>query len=151
MRYVATAILISLALGGCVSSQSKKLDVATASLSEAKAKCDAQTFRTRVEAARCANTAEETYLLPAFPYPDLVRLKIATRTVLAEKVDRGQLTQAEADLEMARQMSQATSEIEKRTLAKRAVGAQESAASSLDRATQQPSLCSYSRAGLNCI
>ena len=151
MRNVAAAVVFGLALAGCVSSQSKKLNDATASLTAAKAKCDVQTFRTRTEAARCANEAEEAYLLPAFPYPDLVRLKIATRTALAEKVDRGQITQAEADLEMARQMSQASSEIEKRTLAKRAVGAQESAASSLDRATRQPSICSYTQAGVNCL
>jgi hypothetical protein len=77
--------------------------------------------------AACANEAERP--LGAFqPYPDLLELKFANRLALSAKMDRGQITYEDAQLESAKLNSQVMAEFERRTNAKRAVNAQEIAA-----------------------
>ncbi len=74
-----------------------------------QAACRAQPFRTAVERARCLNDASERVLPLAGRNEDLLRVQMARRIVLAEKVDARQITQAEADLQMAEGLSGAIS------------------------------------------
>lgn len=53
--------------------------------------------------ARCINAAEEkAYRSSGISGGDLVSVRLATRMAIAEKQDKGQMTEAEAELEFAR-------------------------------------------------
>ncbi|BAQ43965.1 hypothetical protein [Methylobacterium aquaticum] len=148
---LVTVVVVAGLVAGCQSSKEKQIEAATSSLQAAKVKCDATPFRTSVERARCANTAEETFLVPVFPDSDLVRLKMAARMSLAEKVDARQISQADADLEMARVTSQGVAETERRFNQRRSIAAQENLAASVRRATTSPSLCAGGPNVVGCI
>ncbi|MGX7706309.1 hypothetical protein [Methylobacterium sp. Gmos1] len=110
-------------LGGCVSGR----DRAAISAAEAGvADCKARTFRTAVERARCLNAAAEAAAPAAGSSGDLFRVAQNTRLVLAEQVDRKEITQAEADLKMSQTMAGLVSEDERRANARRALRIQAS-------------------------
>jgi hypothetical protein len=100
-------------------------------MSEAVQKClatyPAEALKVAVARANCLNAAE-AIIRPIYRYPDLLDLKAATRLALAEKVDRGALTQADANLQFAQSNSQMTAEELRRANADRTVSAQEQAA-----------------------
>jgi hypothetical protein len=79
--------------------------------------------------ARCFNSAEEI-MRPLFPYPDLLDLRMATRTSLAEKEEHGQLTHNDAVLQFAQFHSQNVAEEQRRLNSNRSTAAQELAADS---------------------
>lgn len=112
-------------LAGCVSSRDK----AAISAAEAGvADCKAKTFRSAVERARCLNAAAEIAAPAVGDSADLFRVAQNTRLVLAERVDRGQITQAEADLQMSQTMAGLVSEDNRRATAQRSAAAQEALA-----------------------
>jgi hypothetical protein len=100
-------------------------------LDAAEDKCAAtypKTKRTNaVPRARCFNEASDRFTRPNYPFPDLLDLAHANSMVLAEKVEKGQLTEAEAAQQYAAMASQVTTEAQRRILANRAVSAQETA------------------------
>jgi hypothetical protein len=65
---------------------------------------------------------------PAVTYPDLMDLFIARRMAVAEQVERGQITIAQANESIATKQSEIVAEEQRRNLANRSVAAQESAA-----------------------
>lgn len=66
-----------------------------------------------------------------FPDPDLLRYKQTLRLSLAEKVDKGTMSQTEADLEYSRGMSQIVSEFKARSSSRQMVDAQYETARSM--------------------
>lgn len=89
-------VLLSAVLAGCVSAQSRMAK----DIEVEKAACRSQNFSKKVPLARCINAAEAK---AASVYPaDLLQLRLASRMVIAEKQDKGQLTDAEAELEYAK-------------------------------------------------
>lgn len=112
------ALAASLALGGCLSAKQRE---ATAAANQADADCKAQPFKTAVALAECRNNAMRL-AMPATSAAnrDLLELGLAQRMVLAEKVDRHQITQAEADLEMAKMKTTLVSTEQNRIAAARA-------------------------------
>lgn len=84
--------------------------------------------------ARCVGEAERP-LIATVPvgYRDLFEVKAATRTALSAKLDRGEISPEDAQLEAARANSQLMAELEKRQLARRAVEAQEDSAAAAYR------------------
>lgn len=97
---VVVVLAVTLALGGCLSAKQRE---ATAAANQADAQCKAQIFKSAVALAQCRNDAMRL-AMPATTAAnrDLLELALAQRMVLAEKVDRHEITQAEADLEMAK-------------------------------------------------
>jgi membrane-bound lytic murein transglycosylase B len=108
---VKTALLVvlaALALAGCAPTMSPEA-VATAQ-SEEKA-CDAG--HTHVERARCRNAVYAKYGETG----DLANVRQTERVALAEKVDAGTMTQAEAEAEFAKTVADTNSESRRRTAA----------------------------------
>ncbi|MCK1401965.1 hypothetical protein IVB45_17820 [Bradyrhizobium sp. 4] len=80
-----------------------------------------------IEKNRC-NAAAASVIRPFTPYPDLFDNYWAKRAVLAERLQGGKLTLAEANAEATQIQSDVAAEEQRRNLASRSVGAQESAA-----------------------
>lgn len=148
MLRVACVVAAGLSLGGCVTNavqRQREADV-TAAVQKAATACDARTYPTARARATCLNEVEERIVGPAFPYADLFKTKLLTRTVLAEKVDARQMTQAEADLHLAQATTRLTSEAELRSNSRRSVVAQEAVAA----AASDPVMCIRSGRVTNC-
>jgi hypothetical protein len=92
--------------------QQAKLDLAQAKV-DCRARDAAGEFKTRVQFAKCVNEAEQRFMGPSVP-GDLLAIRIATRTVLFEKLDRKEITQAQAELEFAQMQSQLSNEEQQR-------------------------------------
>lgn len=63
--------------------------------------------------AACVN-AYERRIYASHPYQDLLGLRLAYRSALAERVDKGQITRAQYDLRMAQVINQIDNEIRTR-------------------------------------
>ena len=73
-------------------------------------------------------------VFPFLRYPDLGRLDMANRLVIAERLSEGQISEAEADQQFSQLHSQIVAEEQRRNLANRSVSAQETAAAAASRA-----------------
>lgn len=118
-------VSVSIVLGGCGIAQREE---AKRNASDGIAACRAQTWPNAVARAKCINEAETPIRGALRTGQDLFDLRQATRLVLAEKIDRKEMTEAEANLEFAKATSQLVSADNQRSLATRSVAAQERAA-----------------------
>lgn len=105
---LAAVFGLASALGGCVSVD----DQVSAEIETRRGACRQQTFRSHVERARCHNAAEVR--LDEVWGADLAAVRWQTRLVIAEKTDRKQLTEAEAELEFAKVNADLTSQATRR-------------------------------------
>ena len=126
---IAVLVVIG-ALAGCVQApddRRAKLDAESNAVNAAKAQClaDYRAGKTKTLAgrARCENAAEEPFK-HAFD-DDLFRVRQLARVAIAERMDRGEITQAEAELEFARVVADFNTQQRARILALRSVKAQE--------------------------
>jgi hypothetical protein len=83
---------------------------------------------TAVARAQCTNNAL-SILRPILPYPDLWDVYMASHIVIAERVQKGQISIAEANEVLAQKRSDLAPEEQRRLLANRSVAAQENIAS----------------------
>jgi hypothetical protein len=102
---------IALALAGCVDDGPSP--EAVASFERDKAACAA--FQTALARAKCFNGVVDRYVRPTVRDQDLLTLEEAERVSLAEKVDAGKMTEAEADLQLAQARSGIFSELQRRS------------------------------------
>ncbi len=140
-RWIAAMGLAGLLAACGIAQQAERreaLQKATAASSAAKADCERRFTPVRrgqvANWANCLNEAERL-LLPFYPYPDLLELKFASRASLGAKLDRGQISEEDAQLEAARLSSQLTAELDRRRQARRAVEAQETMAAAAYRSS----------------
>jgi hypothetical protein len=112
---------VSLALCGCAGNSGGPTQAATdaalkSGFEAAKADCQARfpvsPGRNHVAHARCLNEYVTSVLL-RLRYPDLSVLISTKRIELAEKVDKGTMTEAEADAELAQTRAKAQRELRK--------------------------------------
>ncbi len=129
---VIVAVAFVLALGGCVGTA----DELSAEIAAARNACRQREFKTSVEGARCHNMAEAR--LGELRGQDAVAIRLQTRLVLAEKVDRGQITEAEAELEFAKANADLNSKATQRLQAQQLIDAQYEAAQAQRRLAQRP-------------
>jgi hypothetical protein len=117
MRSVSI-LLVCLSVGGCVGIQAREAREAFgADVAECKARWPEITRETALPYAHCISDAEEATILPTSgSMSDLVAQRIALRNVLAERVAAGQITPAEASLQLARSNSEMNSEAMSRTM-----------------------------------
>jgi outer membrane murein-binding lipoprotein Lpp len=108
---VAIAAIVGSLLAGCVAGPSAE-DMAA--VQTGKAQCDR--LSTSTARARCEVANANKYLRRYVPQGslDLADVAEAQMLVLAQKVDAGQMTQAEADLELAQAKSRLISEEQQR-------------------------------------
>jgi hypothetical protein len=151
------AVLISLTMAGCGLVRQRELqaqrEALTAQSQAAMAQCDAAypagNVKTVVARAKCQTDAL-AILRPISPYPDLMDVFITTRIAIAERVQNGQLTIAQANELIATKRSELVAEEQRRTLANRSVVAQENvAAASLSAAG--PHTCTRIGSTVNCF
>jgi RecB family exonuclease len=108
MRVVGV-VLSLLVLAGCANHEKAKADRAAAQQS-----CRAMP-EWSVARAHCFNAAQRTYMTAIeYPYSDLVRLAETKRVVIAEQVEAGKLTKAEADAAWADVRMTVNSEADRR-------------------------------------
>jgi hypothetical protein len=105
--------------------------------------------KTAVARAKC-QTEAWAILRPTMPYPDLLDLLIAKRLAIAERVEKGQLTIAEANEAIASARSEVTAEEQRRSLANRSVSAQEGIAAASASAAG-PHSCTRFGNTVNCF
>jgi PBP1b-binding outer membrane lipoprotein LpoB len=107
---IALILTLALALAGCVNNELSP--EAKANLAQARAACALE--KPAVAAAKCQNAVDDEYIRPRLRTPDLLDLYQAERVELAEKVDSGAMTPAEADLKLAQTKTAIISEDEQR-------------------------------------
>jgi hypothetical protein len=96
------------------------------------------TLKSYLASAQCSNPRiREAYQRSGYPFMDLIDLRDAVRAVDAEKIDKGQMTEAEAMLHFAQVNSQVTEDARRRLLESQAVQTQANAASAQAAASQQ--------------
>jgi hypothetical protein len=129
---------------------------AQANAKTAFAECDAKypagtPDSVKYAAARNACNAEAARPLRQFTnYPDLFDRYWAHRALIAEKLQAGKLTVAEANVQATDFQSQLASEEQQRNLANRAVGAQETVANAAWRSTL-PKTCTAGTNSVTCF
>lgn len=124
VRAAVLVLTLSMIVAGCAAVRSSNLEAATEAAQREVAKCPSAP---RAEFARCANEITNRTIKPLHPYPDLVDVVSTARLSLAVKVDRGEMSKEDADMQFAKLQSDVVGEVERRRLARRSVRAQESA------------------------
>jgi hypothetical protein len=125
---------IALVLGGCGlaarQEREQQMAAAKASMEQGFVDCRArfaEGSKQYIEKHKC-DAAAALAIRPYVTYPDLFDQLWAHRAVLAERLQASKITLAEANAEATQNQSQAAAEEQRRNLANRSVGAQESAA-----------------------
>ncbi len=137
MRNLWILAPILLALAGCgATARNSHLTQLAQSVVAAKEACKAEKFATQVQRAECMNRAEQPMSGVAMA-PDLFAVRTSTRIALAEKVDKKQITEAEADAQFALVNSQT-------------IGAQQSRANSAAIAAAQTSAAIAASSPVTC-
>ena len=116
------SLLISLFLAGCVSIALKRQEAAMKEGEKIKQECEQRRvqglLKTYVESAQCSNDKMRRVIQESgFPHMDIIDLLLASRLALSQRVDGGQLTEAEANLLLAELGIRLNSEIRYRNLA----------------------------------
>jgi hypothetical protein len=153
MKKLSIAVAMGLTLAGCVSAQDERNAQIQAGVQQAVAACQARKFSSYVANARCIAEAEAPLTSTLGPVADLHTLKLTQRIAIAERVDRGQLTHAQALAEIAQVDAVANSEAQRRIGAIQAVQAQQQAAmaaSNAALAASRPVTCYRVSYLVNC-
>lgn len=156
MRALCATVFVALTVASCGLARQRemqeRIDALNAQSLAASQACDASfpagNSKTAVARARCHMDAWEIRR-PIVPYPDLLDSFIATRMSVAEQVQNGKLTIAQANEILANKHSEMVSEEQRRNLANRAVAAQESAAAA-SWAAGGPMSCTKIGNTVNC-
>jgi hypothetical protein len=149
MKLTVCVAILAACLAGCVSPEAKRDAEARAQTVRALEACKAQTFKTHVERAKCINDGlglSRTTLAN----PDLLDLISATRIALAATVDRRELTEEDATVQLARAQADANSEDQRRTNSNLSVAAQQQQADAAS-AARLPVTCSKLGNSVTCF
>jgi uncharacterized protein YceK len=113
---VVICLVVGLSLAGCASTASRDYSKANA---DCQAHEDSGEFKTATARAECYNGVDRRFRA-RFDEPDLLDVRIAARMAIAERRDRNEITQAQADLEYAQIKSRLTTEEQRRQSARQA-------------------------------
>ena len=104
-------LAVGLALAGCINNELSP--EAMANMAQAREACKLE--KPAVAKANCLNAVDDEYIRPRLRTTDLLDLYRAERVALAEKVDAGAMTPAEADLKLAQMKTEIVSEDQRRS------------------------------------
>jgi len=131
---VLVILALAFGLAGCglamQREQQQKLAAANQQLKEASEACQASFSEERKDAiarAKCFNDADRAFM-PFSTAPDLVNLRMAKRSEVAERMAQGKITRAQAVLELNELNSNLVSEDQRRRNANQSAAAQQQAA-----------------------
>jgi hypothetical protein len=147
-------IALALTLCGCGLARQRELQERNAALQEqskaAMQECDAKfpkgVVATVVPRIQCLNDAM-AIVRPTSRNPDLLESFMASRSAIAERIQKGQITMAQGNEEIANKWSQVVAEDQRRALANRSVSAQETAAQNIGG----PTSCTRVGNTVNCF
>src|SRR4051812_20383900 len=147
MKTIIWVVMVApLLLGGCGLARDARVADARKQFNAAVSDCVARYTKSLAQRADCRAQAANTYIRPFYPHGDLMTLLQAQRKALAIKVDRGQLSREDHDVQIAQAESAIRQEELRRNNAERGVSAQEAASTAqilgasanLLRASQPP-------------
>jgi hypothetical protein len=131
---VLVILALAFGLAGCglamQREQQEKLAAANHQLKEASEACQASFSEERKDAiarAKCFNDADKAFM-PFSTAPDLVSLRIAKRSEVAERIAQGKITRAQGVLELSELNTNLVSEDQRRRNSNQSVAAQQQAA-----------------------
>ena len=101
MDKASLVLLATILLSGCVSQQTALQVQAKADFKTAIGQCDSRNFKTHLEKSECIDEALRKTEYIYVQNKDLVDELIAEREVLSGKIDRHELSQEEANLQLA--------------------------------------------------
>lgn len=119
---------------------------ASAAAQECQAKFPPGVVTTAIARAQCVNDAV-AITRPAWNYPDLLNSFMATRMAVAERIQKGQITVAQGNEQIANKWSEVVAEEQRRNLASRSVTAEEVTAQNVGG----PSTCIRNGNTVNCF
>jgi hypothetical protein len=151
---VVTVFLVVATMGGCgiarraeIAKQAEELKQRSAAAAQdCVTRFPAGNSATAVSRMQCLNDAL-LIVRPIMPYPDLLDSFIASRLVIAEHVQKGQITLAEANEQIASKRSAFVAEEQRRLLANRSVSAQETMAQNIGG----PTTCTRTGNTVSCF
>ena len=157
MKAFCVAVVLGLTVASCGIARRQEMQARIQELQAqslaASQRCDvsvpAGNAKTAVERAKC-QTEAWAILRPTTPYPDLLDLMIASRLAIAEQVQNGKLTIAQANEQIAAKRSELVAEEQRRNLANRSVAAQEGMAAASQSAAG-PHSCTWFGNTVNCF
>jgi hypothetical protein len=143
-------------LGGCGliarKEREEQMVAAKASMDQGFANCEAEYAaggrKNHIAKTKCDSVAAQS-IRPFVPYPDLLDQEWAARAVIAERLQAGKMTPAEANQQSTQMHAEITAEEQRRSLTGRAVSAQESQAAAAWRASS-PVSCTRIGNTTNC-
>jgi hypothetical protein len=130
MSHLWVAVIATLVLGGCQAAQQRSVNAAIKEqVDEAAQDCRQKRLngelKTFVASVQCSNPRIiAAYQNANYPNMDLVELVTASRLAGAEKIDRGEITEAEFQLQLAELGTRVASEEERRRANHQAAAAQ---------------------------
>ena len=113
MRNIIIGAGVIVALAGCTTSSSGTSGTLKQANQQAT-ECDAHHFKRDVDKARCMNDADQVALPVMGNYADLVRYRMAKRIEIAQRLDAGKISRAQANSKIAAVYSQVASEANRR-------------------------------------
>ncbi|OJY01305.1 MAG: hypothetical protein BGP07_11520 [Rhizobiales bacterium 63-22] len=113
MRNIIIGAGVIVALAGCTTSSSGTSGTLKQANQQAT-ECDAHHFKRAVDKARCMNDADQVALPVMGNYADLVRYRMAKRIEIAQRLDAGKISRAQANSKIAAVYSQVASEANRR-------------------------------------
>jgi hypothetical protein len=119
---VAAAVMVAAALAGCADNGSSRKPEADRAAAAAYAQCEARRaahqLPSHVAAVACAApTVVDAYQEAGYPFDDLVDISIEARRIAAERLDDGQITQAQENRDLAVLATRITAEENRRIAA----------------------------------
>ena len=123
MKWLAIAGSVLIVLVGCALVQEQRWREAANRAAQIGAECRdkrlAGVLSGRVASVRCSNERTRlAYAESGYPYMDLIDLRLAYRGVLAKRVDAGELSEEEFELQLAEYRAWITTEIMRRNAAR---------------------------------
>lgn len=130
-----TACLFAFTLGACNSTKRANDEASIAArvqFHSELAQCDSNRS-TNAAYAECVNAAENKYIRPIYPFPDLLDLRLASRLNTYKRVDSGVITPEQGSLELAEANARIASEESRRFTSMQSVRAQQAMAVAASR------------------
>lgn len=122
MRGLAAVLATIFVLSGCGLSAAQRVQQAFRQANSIRVECRqrhlAGELKSYVERVRCGNDrVGQAIAESGYPYMDLVNLEIAYRMAVAHRLDKGELSEAEANLQLAELQTRLGSEQQRRDMA----------------------------------